>query len=37
VPLAPLQRYSVEAKGAPGVLPRPVPRASPEDRVRATA
>ena len=37
VPLAPLQLYSVDAKGAPGVLPRPVPRASPEDHARATA
>jgi hypothetical protein len=37
VPLAPASLYSVEAKGASGILPRPVPRASPEDQVRATA
>ena len=37
VPLAPVPLFSVEGQGAPGNLPRPVPRASPEDHARATA
>ena len=37
VPLAPLQLYSVEARGAPGVPTRSAPPASREHRVRATA
>ena len=34
---APRVQTGVSADGAPGVLVRPVARASPEDRVRATA
>jgi hypothetical protein len=41
VPLAPTQLYfpapRVQNDGAPGLLARPVSRASPEDRTRATA